>query len=68
MPILKLSCAKHPADQQARDRLIRRLTDVLIEELRVPPESVNVLIEQVDPQFWGVAGESLRVRFDREGS
>jgi len=67
VPILKLSCAKHP-DAQARDRLIRRLTDVLIEELGVPPESVNVLIELVDPQYWGVAGESLRTKFDREGS
>jgi len=67
VPILKLSCAKHP-DAQARDRLIQRLTDVLIEELQVPPESVNVLIELVDPQYWGVAGESLRTKFDREGS
>lgn len=67
MPILKLSCAKHP-DPQARERLIKRLSEVLIEELQVPPSSVNVLIELVDPAYWGVGGESLRNVFDREGS
>jgi len=67
MPILKLSCAKHP-DPAASERLIQRLTQVLIEELDVPPSSVNVLIELVDPQYWGVAGENLRTTFDREGT
>jgi len=66
MPILKLSCAKHPADIETKERLIQRLTQVVIEELQVPPASVNVLIELVDPAYWGVAGENLKSVFDRE--
>ena len=62
MPILKLSCAKHPSAEQ-RARLIRRLTTVVVEELDVPAEVVNVLIENIDPAHWGVAGVGLDVKF-----
>lgn len=62
MPILKLSCAKHPTPAQ-RTRLIQRLTAVVLEELQVPADAVNVLIERIDPGDWGVGGRGLDVEF-----
>jgi len=58
MPILRLSCAKHPTPPQ-RARLIHRLTTTVVEELQVPAEAVNVLIECIDPADWGVGGRGL---------
>lgn len=66
MPILKLSVAKHPTPE-ARERLAQRLTEVVIEELDVPPSTVNVLIELVNPAYWSVAGESLDKKIARDG-
>lgn len=58
MPIVRLTCAKHPAAEQ-RTTLIKRLTAVIEEELAVPLDSINVIIEPIDPADWGVGGNSL---------
>lgn len=62
MPILRLSCAKHPTSSQ-RTRLIERLTTAVVEELQVPAEAVNVLIECIEPADWGVGGRGLDAVF-----
>jgi 4-oxalocrotonate tautomerase family enzyme len=62
MPILRLSCAKHPTPEQ-RTRLIHRLTATVVEELQVPAEAINVLIECIDPADWGVGGRGLDAVF-----
>lgn len=62
MPIIKLSCARRPG-VQVGDRLIQRLTEAVVEELKVPQASVNVLVEYVEPEDWAVGGERLSVKF-----
>lgn len=59
MPILKLSSVAQ-IDIETTQRLIKRLTELVIAELNVPPQSVNVLIESIDPHSWGVGGQSLK--------
>ena len=39
--------------------MIRRVTDVLIEELGRDPEYAFVLIDEVDTDNWGRKGQSL---------
>ena len=45
----------------AEDRrlLAKRLTDVVRETLNVSPEAISVVIYEVPPQDWAVAGKSL---------
>lgn len=64
MPILKLSSVMSP-DAQTIERLVSRLTQVLVEEMQVPLQSVNVLIEHVEAERWGVGGETLKQIFAR---
>lgn len=63
MPILTLQCAKHPNKEQT-ERLIERLTSVIVEELGVPKEVTHVLISNINPQLWGVGGISLSKKFE----
>ena len=58
MPILKISTVLNTSPEM-RQRLIQRLTDVVTEEMNVPPQTVNILIEHVDATCWGVAGQDL---------
>ncbi|MCI2810982.1 tautomerase family protein [Eoetvoesiella caeni] len=64
MPILKLSSVMSP-DAQTIERLISRLTEVVVEEMKVPLQSVNVMFEHVEAERWGVGGETLKQIFAR---
>lgn len=64
MPILKLSTAINP-DKEIVERLVSRLTQVVVEEMQVPLQTVNVLIEHVEAERWGVGGETLKQIFAR---
>ena len=65
MPIVRLSCAKHPTPQQ-RKRLVQRLTDAVVQELEVPAAVVNVIIEPIDPAHWAVGGRGLDELFAQQ--
>jgi 4-oxalocrotonate tautomerase len=43
-------------EPQTKKELIRRLTAAVTETLAVPPEQVRVLLNEVAPEHWGVAG------------
>ncbi len=59
MPYVKVEIAKGIASVEQKRAVIRRMTDVLVEELGRNPEYVFVVIDEVDTDNWGRKGMSL---------
>ncbi|MGP4689542.1 tautomerase family protein [Agrobacterium pusense] len=59
MPYIKVEIAKGIASAEQKQVVIRRMTDVLVEELGRNPEYVFVVIDEVDTDNWGRNGLTL---------
>lgn len=59
MPIVRVEIAKGIASAEQKRAVIRRMTEVMVEELGRDPEFVFVLIDEVDTDNWGRKGLSL---------
>ena len=59
MPIVRVEIARGIASVEQKKAVIRRMTDVLVEELGRDPEFVFVVIDEVDTDNWGRKGLSL---------
>jgi len=59
MPIVRVEIAKGVASVDQKKAVIKRMTDVLVEELGRNPEFVFVVIDEVDTDNWGRKGLSL---------
>lgn len=58
MPYISVTFVRG-AEQEAQAQLIGELTDVVVERLGVPRETVSVVLHPVDPSHWGVGGTPL---------
>lgn len=59
VPYVKVEIAKGVATIEQKRAVIRRMTDVLVEELGRNPEYVFVVIDEIDTDNWGRKGLSL---------
>lgn len=59
MPIVRVEIARGVASAEQKRAVIRRMTEVVVEELGRDPEYVFVLIDEVDTDNWGRKGLSL---------
>ena len=59
MPIVRVEVAKGVATVEQKKAVIRRMTEVMVEELGRNPEYVFVVIDEVDTDNWGRKGLSL---------
>jgi len=59
MPYVKVEIAKGIADADQKRAVIRRMTEVLVEELGRNPEYIFVVIDEVDTDNWGRKGMTL---------
>jgi 4-oxalocrotonate tautomerase len=59
MPIANIMIleGRAPEDKQA---LIRAVTTAIVDSLRVKPESVRVIVQEVSPHHWGIGGVSAK--------
>lgn len=57
MPIVQVNMLEGRSVAQKR-RMIAAVTDALVQSLEVPPESVRILIQELDPEHFAVAGTS----------
>ena len=55
MPIVQIELLEG-RDVEKKRRLIRMVTDAVCEALDAKPESVRVIIREMDPDHYGVAG------------
>jgi 4-oxalocrotonate tautomerase len=59
LPYVKVEIAKGVASVEQKKAVIRRMTDVLVEELGRNPEYIFVVIDEIDTDNWGRKGLSL---------
>lgn len=66
MPYVTIRLTGEKINEQQSATLIRETTDMLVRVLGKNPETTWVLIEELNPQHWGIAGESVAERLRRE--
>jgi 4-oxalocrotonate tautomerase len=54
MPIVTVQ--QGPRDVELKRELVRRITDAFVDTLRLPAEAVQVWIQEVPADSWGVGG------------
>ncbi|MFE0024881.1 4-oxalocrotonate tautomerase DmpI [Amycolatopsis sp. NPDC059021] len=54
MPIVTVQ--QGPRDIELKRELVRRVTDAFVDALKVPAESVQVWIQEVPTDSWGIGG------------
>ncbi len=60
MPYVNIKLTSGVTTEQ-KDRLIAGVTELLVKTLNKDPEKTFVVIDEVDPDNWGVAGVSTTV-------
>lgn len=64
MPLINVKLTPGATPEQ-KATIVRDMTEVLVRVLGKNPASTHVVIEEVEPENWGIAGEtvaSLRAR------
>jgi 4-oxalocrotonate tautomerase len=66
MPYVNIKITKEGATAEQKAKLIQGVTAMLQDVLGKNPQTTFVVIEEVDTDNWGIAGESITVRRKRE--
>ena len=66
MPYVNIKITKEGATQEQKARLIRETTGLLADILGKNPQTTIVVIEEVETDNWGIGGETVTVRRQRE--
>lgn len=65
MPYVNIKITREGATAEQKATLIRKVTELLRDELGKNPATTVVVIDEVDTDNWGVGGESITVRRKR---
>jgi 4-oxalocrotonate tautomerase len=65
MPYVNIRITKEQTTPAQKAELIRGVTQLLFDVLGKDPQMTSVIIDEVDTDNWGVAGESVTVRRQR---
>lgn len=66
MPFVNIKITKDGATSEQKAKLIKGVTDLLVETLDKNPATTVVVIEEVDTDNWGIGGQSVTVRRSQE--
>ncbi len=66
MPYVNIKITKEGATAEQKKRLIEGTTRMLQDILGKNPQTTVVVIEEVDTDNWGIAGETITERRKRE--
>jgi 4-oxalocrotonate tautomerase len=66
MPYVNIKITREGATAEQKAELIRRATEMLVDVLGKNPSTTFVIIEEIETESWGIAGESVAVRRRRE--
>ena len=66
MPYVNIKITREGATAEQKAILIREVTRLLVDTLGKNPATTIVVIEEVDTDSWGIAGETVTVRRGRE--
>ncbi len=62
MPYVNIKVTKDGVTAEQKAELIKGVTKLLFDVLGKDPQMTSVVIDEIDTDNWGVAGESLTVR------
>jgi 4-oxalocrotonate tautomerase len=62
MPYVNIKITKEGATIEQKARLIRGVTQLLVDILNKNPQTTIVTIDEVETDNWGIGGESVTVR------
>lgn len=65
MPYILIQVTNEDISVQQKQQLIREATDLVVRILNKEPATTFVVIDEVDVDNWGVAGESVRMQRER---
>ncbi|WP_411876961.1 tautomerase family protein [Vulcanococcus limneticus] len=65
MPYVKIQITREGATRDQKAQLIRGATDLLVHVLDKDPATTFVVIEEVETDHWGIAGETVAVLRER---
>lgn len=65
MPYVHIQVTREGVTREQKAELIKRTTDMLVDVLAKDPSTTFVVIEEVDTDNWGVAGEPVTLRRQR---
>lgn len=65
MPYVNIKITREDVTAAQKAALIKGVTDLLVEVLGKNPQTTVVVIDEVDTDNWGIAGESVTVRRQR---
>jgi 4-oxalocrotonate tautomerase len=65
MPFVNIRITREQTTPAQIAELIRGVTQLLFDVLGKDPQMTSVIIDEVDTDNWGVAGESVTVRRER---
>ncbi len=61
MPYVNIKITREGATKEQKEQLITGVTKLLLDVLGKPPASTTVVIEEIDTDNWGIAGEPLAI-------
>jgi len=62
MPFVNIKITRDGVTPEKKAEVIRRVAQVMVDVLGKNPATTMVLIEEVETDNWGVAGETVTVR------
>lgn len=65
MPYVNIKVTPENLTTEAKARLIKGATDLLVEVLGKNPNTTVVIIDEVETNNWGIAGETVTMRRER---
>ena len=65
MPMINVKITREGASAEQKSQVIAEITEVLARVLGKNPETTIVIIEEVETENWGIAGESVSERRKR---
>ena len=65
MPMVNVKITREGASAEQKSRVIAQTTEVLARVLGKNPATTIVIIEEVETENWGIAGESVSERRKR---
>jgi 4-oxalocrotonate tautomerase len=65
LPYIKIQITKDGVTAAQKADLIKRTTQMMVDVLGKDPNTTFVVIEEVDTDNWGIAGETVTARRNR---
>ena len=66
MPFVNIKVTREGVTKEQKSQIIQGVTQLLFDVLGKKPQMTSVVIDEVDTDNWGVGGESITVRRQKQ--